>query len=227
MAVSFTHIVKAAEPVLSVILSGPLLGMSYIPLVYWSLLPIVAGCALSAMKEVSFAWNGFGNAMLSNLGFVLRNIYSKKYLDAYEKELQITGINMYAIITILSFLIEIPFAVAFEGHRWPEMWAAAAASQGGPTAMIQLVAVGGLFYHLYNQSSYMVLDTGVTPVTFSVANAVKRVAIVLATVAFFRNPVSPLNWIGSGMALAGTYLYSLATTEQKRRETAAAKAALA
>jgi solute carrier family 35, member E1 len=148
MAVSFTHIVKAAEPVLSVILSGPLLGMSYIPLVYWSLLPIVAGCALSAMKEVSFAWNGFGNAMLSNLGFVLRNIYSKKYLDVYEKELQITGINMYAIITILSFLIEIPFAVAFEGHRWTEMWAAAAASQGGPTAMIQLVAVGGLFYHL-------------------------------------------------------------------------------
>ena len=106
-AVSFAHVVKAAEPVLSVILSGPLLGQTYIPLVWLSLLPIVAGCSLSAMKEVSFAWSGFNNAMLSNVGFVLRNIYSKKYLDKYEKELQITGINMYAIISAMSFLFEV------------------------------------------------------------------------------------------------------------------------
>ena len=58
MAVSFAHIVKAAEPVLSVALSGPLLGIQY-PLYVWaSLIPIVAGCSLSAMKEVSFAWSG-------------------------------------------------------------------------------------------------------------------------------------------------------------------------
>jgi solute carrier family 35 protein E1 len=58
MAVSFAHIVKAAEPVFSVALSGPLLGVKY-PLYVWaSLLPIVAGCSMSAMKEVSFAWSG-------------------------------------------------------------------------------------------------------------------------------------------------------------------------
>ena len=91
--------------------------------------------------------------------------------------------------------------------------------------MVQLIAIGGLLYHLYNQASYMVLDTGITPVTFSVANAVKRVAVVVAAVAFFRNPVSPLNWIGSAVALLGTYLYSLATQEQKRRETGAKLAA--
>lgn len=78
MAVSFAHIVKAAEPVLSVALSGPLLGVAYPAYVWASILPIVAGCSLSAMKEISFAWNGFNNAMISNLGMVLRNIYSKK-----------------------------------------------------------------------------------------------------------------------------------------------------
>ena len=36
------------------------------------------------MKEVSFAWNGFTNAMLSNVGMVLRNIYSKKALGDYK-----------------------------------------------------------------------------------------------------------------------------------------------
>lgn len=36
------------------------------------------------MKEVSFSWGGFNNAMISNLGMVLRNIYSKKSLNDYK-----------------------------------------------------------------------------------------------------------------------------------------------
>lgn len=52
--------------------------------VWGSLLPIVGGCSLSAMKEVSFSWGGFNNAMISNLGMVLRNIYSKKSLNDYK-----------------------------------------------------------------------------------------------------------------------------------------------
>lgn len=31
-------------------------------------------------SKVSFAWSGFNNAMVSNVGMVLRNIYSKKFL---------------------------------------------------------------------------------------------------------------------------------------------------
>jgi solute carrier family 35 protein E1 len=84
MAVSFAHIVKSAEPVFSVALSGPLLGQTYPYYVWLSLLPIVAGCSLSAMKEISFAWSGFNYAMVSNLGMVLRNIYSKKSLTDYK-----------------------------------------------------------------------------------------------------------------------------------------------
>jgi hypothetical protein len=34
--------------------------------------------------QVSFAWNGFNNAMISNLGMVLRNILSKKSLVNYK-----------------------------------------------------------------------------------------------------------------------------------------------
>ena len=62
-------------------------GDTYPWYVWLSLLPIVAGCGLSAMKEVSFAWNGFNNAMLSNLGMVLRNIYSKKALKDFKVSL--------------------------------------------------------------------------------------------------------------------------------------------
>jgi solute carrier family 35 protein E1 len=85
VAVSFTHVIKSAEPVFSVLLQGPILGTPAPPFYVWlSLLPIVAGCSLSAIKEVSFAWGGFNNAMISNLGMVLRNIYSKKSLNKYK-----------------------------------------------------------------------------------------------------------------------------------------------
>ena len=55
MAVSFTHVIKAAEPVFSVILSGPLLGATYSPAVWASLIPIVLGCSMAAMKEAKEA----------------------------------------------------------------------------------------------------------------------------------------------------------------------------
>lgn len=87
VAVSFAHIIKSAEPVFSVILSGPILGQTYPWYVWASLLPIVGGCSLSAMKELSFNWAGFNNAMISNLGMVLRNIYSKKSLNDYKVQL--------------------------------------------------------------------------------------------------------------------------------------------
>lgn len=192
MAVSFTHVVKAAEPVLSVVLARGILGEVTPPYVWASLLPIIAGCSLAAMKEVSFSWAGFNNAMVSNVGMVLRNIYSKKYLQEFK---HIDGINMFALLSIISIAYCAPLALAFEGFRggayqWGGMAAAGAAALGGRAAFLQLLAASGLFYHLYNQASYMVLGQGISPVTFSVGNTMKRVAVVVAAVVFFRNPVS-------------------------------------
>ena len=63
---------------------------------------------------------------------------------------------------------------------------------------------------LWLQFSYMVLNQGISPVTFSVGNTMKRVAVVVSSVLFFKNPVALLNWVGSGIAIFGTFLYSLA-----------------
>lgn len=58
-AVSFTHIVKASEPVVSAALSAMMLGAFYSPVTYLTLLPIVGGVALASLKELSFTWLGF------------------------------------------------------------------------------------------------------------------------------------------------------------------------
>jgi solute carrier family 35 protein E1 len=77
-----------------------------------------------------------------------------------------------------------------------------------------MLFLSGIFYHLYNQVSYQAL-TNITPVTFSVGNALKRVAVIVASVIYFRNPVSPLNAAGSALALLGAYLYTKASESKK------------
>ena len=102
-AVSFTHIIKASEPVVSAALSAVLLGAVYSPITYLTLLPIVGGVALASLKELSFTWIGFIAAMGSNVSSALRGILAKKTMGGGVGE-NMTEANLYAVLTILAFI---------------------------------------------------------------------------------------------------------------------------
>ncbi|XP_058086129.1 xylulose 5-phosphate/phosphate translocator, chloroplastic [Magnolia sinica] len=213
VAVSFTHVIKSSEPVFSVVFSS-FLGDSY-PLSVWlSILPIVFGCALAAVTEVSFNPQGLWGALISNVGFVLRNIYSKRSLQNFK---QVNGLNLYGWISIMSLIYLFPVAVFVEGPLWVEGYRRAIEIVGKPSTFYLWVIVSGIFYHLYNQSSYQALDD-ISPLTFSVGNTMKRVVVIIATVLVFRNPVRPLNGLGSAIAIFGTFLYSQATAKKSGGE---------
>lgn len=213
VAVSFTHVIKSAEPAFSVLFSS-FLGDSY-PLKVWlSIIPIVFGCSLAAVTEVSFNFEGLSGAMISNVGFVLRNIYSKKSLQNFK---EVNGLNLYGWITILSFIYLFPVAVFVEGSQWVAGYHKAIATIGKPSTLYLWVMISGIFYHLYNQSSYEALDD-ISPLTFSVGNTMKRVVVIISTVLVFRNPVRPLNALGSAIAIFGTFLYSQATAKKPKIE---------
>ncbi|KAL2322595.1 hypothetical protein Fmac_026974 [Flemingia macrophylla] len=202
VAVSFTHIIKSGEPAFSVLVSRFILGETFPVPVYLSLLPIIGGCALAAVTELNFNMTGFMGAMISNLAFVFRNIFSKKGM----KGKSVSGMNYYACLSILSLAILTPFAIAVEG---PQMWAAGyqtAISQIGPQ-FIWWVAAQSVFYHLYNQVSYMSLDE-ISPLTFSIGNTMKRISVIVSSIIIFRTPVQPINALGAAIAILGTFLYS-------------------
>ncbi|KAL9270104.1 Glucose-6-phosphate/phosphate translocator 1, chloroplastic-like protein [Drosera capensis] len=204
VAVSFTHIIKSGEPAFSVLVSRFLLGESFSAGVYWSLLPIIGGCGLAAITELNFNMIGFMGAMISNLAFVFRNIFSKKGM----KGKSVSGMNYYACLSMLSFLILTPFALAVEG---PQMWAAGwerALSEIGPS-IVWWVAAQSVFYHLYNQVSYMSLDE-ISPLTFSIGNTMKRISVIVSSIIIFQTPVQPVNALGAAIAVLGTFLYSQA-----------------
>nr|XP_016454155.1 PREDICTED: glucose-6-phosphate/phosphate translocator 2, chloroplastic [Nicotiana tabacum] len=204
VAVSFTHIIKSGEPAFSVLVSSLLLGETFPLPVYLSLLPIIGGCALAAVTELNFNLIGFMGAMVSNLAFVFRNIFSKKGM----KGKSVGGMNYYACLSIMSLLILTPFAIAVEG---PQVWALGwqnAVSQIGPNFVWWVVAQS-VFYHLYNQVSYMSLNE-ISPLTFSIGNTMKRISVIVSSIIIFQNPIQPVNALGAAIAIFGTFLYSQA-----------------
>ncbi|XP_031277720.1 phosphoenolpyruvate/phosphate translocator 1, chloroplastic [Pistacia vera] len=203
VAVSFTHTIKAMEPFFSVVLSAMFLGELPTLWVVSSLVPIVGGVALASVTEVSFNWAGFWSAMASNLTNQSRNVLSKKVM--VKKEDSLDNITLFSIITIMSFLLLAPVAVFMEGVKFTPAYLQSAGLDVKVIATRSLIAA--LCFHAYQQVSYMILQR-VSPVTHSVGNCVKRVVVIVSSVIVFKTPVSPINALGTGIALAGVFLYS-------------------
>ncbi|URE26709.1 Triose phosphate phosphate translocator, non-green [Musa troglodytarum] len=203
VAVSFTHTIKAMEPFFSVLLSALFLGEMPSIWVIVSLLPIVGGVALASLTEASFNWAGFWSAMASNVTFQSRNVLSKKVM--VKKEESLDNINLFSIITIMSFFLLAPATLFVEGIKFTPSYLQSTGLNLKETYMRSCIAA--LCFHAYQQVSYMILAR-VSPVTHSVGNCVKRVVVIVTSVLFFRTPVSPINSLGTGIALAGVFLYS-------------------
>ncbi len=153
--------------------------------------------------------------MLSNIAFASRNIFSKQNMGDFKNDPTLTPANIYGIMSIMALLIEIPFALFFEGLN------------PLPSARIgYLLAGSGVFYTLYNTVSFMALGkTGV--VTHAVGNILKRASVIVVSILVFGTPVKLLNGIGMVIALLGTCMYSLIKSRFQARKAAekAAKAA--
>lgn len=208
-AVSFTHIVKASEPVVSAALSAVMLGAFYSPITYLTLLPIVGGVALASLKELSFTWLGFGAAMLSNVSSALRGILAKQTMGGGVGE-NMNETNLYAVLTMLSFAILLPVSLAVEPTSAVSKAVDAAVAAGtSKKELAILTALSGAYYYLYNEVAFLALGR-VNPVTHAVGNTIKRVVIIIASVVAFNTPISALGVAGSAIAITGTLLYSLA-----------------
>uniref|UniRef100_A0ACD5W0X5 Uncharacterized protein n=1 Tax=Avena sativa TaxID=4498 RepID=A0ACD5W0X5_AVESA len=206
VAVSFTHTIKASEPFFTVLLSAFFLGEWPSMLVLGSLVPIVGGVALASLTEVSFNWVGFWSAMASNLLNQTRNVLSKRLLAVGgEEEESMDDINLFSLITVLSFLLSCPLMLLMEGVKFSPAYLHSTGLNLHELCV--RAALAGLCFHGYQKISYMILAR-VSPVTHSVANCVKRVVVIVSSVLFFRTPISPVNALGTGAALGGVYLYS-------------------
>lgn len=219
-AVSFAHIVKASEPVVTCALNAVLLGQILPVSVYLTLLPIIGGVAIASMKELSFTYLALASAMLSNVSSAARGVLSKKTMSGKKIGENLDAQNLYAVLTAMSTIILIPMMLAVEGLGFFKGFSALAAdatSAFTAKSLAVLLGLSGASYYAYNEVAFLALGK-VNPVTHAVGNTIKRVVIIIASVVAFKTPMSTGSIIGSSIAIAGTLLYSLAMNASKAKK---------
>ncbi|KAI5657177.1 hypothetical protein M9H77_25970 [Catharanthus roseus] len=217
VAVSFTHTIKALEPFFNAAASQFILGQQ-IPLTLWlSLAPVVLGVSMASLTELSFNWTGFISAMISNISFTYRSIYSKKAMTDMDST------NLYAYISIIALIFCIPPAIILEGPQLMKQGFGDAIAKVGLTKLISDLFWVGMFYHLYNQIATNTLER-VAPLTHAVGNVLKRVFVIGFSIIVFGNKISTQTGIGTGIAIAGVAIYSFikAKMEEEKRQKKAA-----
>lgn len=172
------------------------------------------GVSLASAAELSFNWVGFISAMVSNLTFGFRAVWSKKAMSDI-KNLGSTAV--YAYTTLISVFICAPGVFIFEGPQLAAGMEKAISVLGAQQFYLKLGAVG-LLYHLYNQFAFNTLGR-VSPVSHGVCNVVKRVCIIGSSVVFFGNKLTTQTQFGTVIALIGTYLYTEAVKKEKLKNT--------
>ncbi|XP_059658808.1 triose phosphate/phosphate translocator, chloroplastic isoform X1 [Cornus florida] len=212
VAVSFTHTIKALEPFFNAAASQFILGQQ-LPITLWlSLLPVVLGVSMASLTELSFNWTGFISAMISNISFTYRSIYSKKAMTDMDST------NLYAYISIIAFIVCIPPALILEGPKLMKHGFSDAITKVGTTKFVTDLFWVGMFYHLYNQLATNTLER-VAPLTHAVGNVLKRVFVIGFSIVIFGNRISTQTAIGTCIAIAGVAIYSFikAKMEEEKR----------
>lgn len=215
-AVSFAHIVKASEPVVTCLLNAVLLGQ-VLPLpVYLTLIPIIAGVAIASLKELSFTVLALASAMLSNVSSAARGVLSKKTMSGKKIGENLDAQNLYAVLTAMSTLILVPTCLALEGTSFFKAFDGVVKAGDYTTkSLAMLLGLSGASYYAYNEVAFLALGK-VNPVTHAVGNTIKRVVIIVASVVAFKTPMSTGSIVGSTIAILGTLLYSLAMNATKK-----------
>ncbi|KAL3325787.1 hypothetical protein AABB24_036825 [Solanum stoloniferum] len=217
VAVSFTHTIKALEPFFNAAASQFILGQQ-IPLALWlSLAPVVLGVSMASLTELSFNWLGFTSAMISNISFTYRSIYSKKAMTDMDST------NVYAYISIIALIFCLPPAIFIEGPQLLQHGFNDAIAKVGLTKFVTDLFWVGMFYHLYNQVATNTLER-VAPLTHAVGNVLKRVFVIGFSIVIFGNKISTQTGIGTCIAIAGVAIYSFikAQMEEEKRQKKAA-----
>ena len=214
--VAFSNIVKTAEPLFTCLFAALLYKRAFPPAVYFSLLLVVLGVALVSARDVNFSSFSLMAGMTSNAAFALYSIGAKRLLATRDAQ------TTYALLTMLSCLVLVPVAAVMEwtGAGTSRMAAASLAPLGG-WRLVGLLVCTGLLQYLSNEIAFVTLSM-IHPVTYALANTLKRSFVVAASLLFFRQQLTPQAGAGAALALLGALGYSLAITHHQRATFSAA-----
>ena len=215
--VAFSNIIKTAEPIFTCLFAVLLYKRAFPPTVYASLLVVVLGVALVSTRELNFSSFSLAAGMLSNCAFALYSITAKRLLATRDPT------STYATLTAMSCLVLTPVACIMEwsGAGASRLAAANLAPRFTGGRLVALLVVTGLCQYLSNEVAFRTLSM-IHPITYALANTLKRSIVVGASLIFFGQRLPPAGYAGAAMAILGAMSYSLAIDRHNRERRAAA-----
>ncbi|KAI0343009.1 TPT-domain-containing protein [Trametopsis cervina] len=216
--VSTVHTIKALSPLFTVATYALMFGVSYSAETYLSLLPLTLGVMLACSFDIS-ASNAIGLlcAFGSALVFVSSNIFFKKIMPSTSghggSSHKLDKLNLLFYSSGMAFLLMIPIWI------WTDLPKLLPSSSGhvshpahpGPnhSSIVPYFIANGTVHFLQNVLAFVILAR-TSPVTYSIASLVKRVAVICAAVVWFSQRVHPVQGFGICLTFGGLYLYNRA-----------------
>ncbi|CAD5312435.1 unnamed protein product [Arabidopsis thaliana] len=217
-----SNLIKELSKILAVILECFIKALK-IDLDFWkSLFPValahtighveaIVRCALAAVTELNFSMIGFMGAMISNLAFVFRNIFSKKEM----KGKSVSVMNYYACLSMMTLLIVTPFANYVEG---PQMWVDGwqnDVSKSDQTLSSKFIL---MLYNTKETKKIKEVDLKpckISPLTFSAGNTMKRISFLVASIIIFQTLLNmSMPWVLPSRFLELSFILSMLRSEE-------------
>lgn len=185
---------------------------------------------LTTATEISYSHLGFITALMSNILFSTRNVYSKLFQSTYPK---ISSTQLFLLLNVLGVFLLFPMWIvsSWYHHFFPIVITSEndiiyhhnddaavvegnveTGAAGNGNSILEYLILASITHCIYNMSSFLILEH-ITPVSHSIGNALRRVYIVIFAIVWFGNPMNIMNLFGTLLALLGVVIYCYASAK--------------
>lgn len=210
--------IQALSPLFTVAAYALLFGVSYSPQTYLSLLPLTIGVMLACSFDISASnMTGLLCAFGSAVIFVSQNIFFKKIMPTPSAHStsshKLDKLNLLFYSSSMAFALMIPIWVYYD---LPNLLSSSSGHIAHPahpspahSSIIPYFLANGTVHFLQNVIAFILLAR-ISPVTYSIASLIKRVAVICAAILWFSQRVHFVQGIGITMTFGGLYMYNKA-----------------
>ena len=223
LPVSLAQTIRAANPFFVVVVSFALSGTRYPPRVLLSLVPLVAGFAMTTLAEVDFHLHSFLCAVGSVTILVIMSIISKSAFSAGagtdDAPPHWAQVQLWSVAIAALFL-----APTWVWEGGPTRVTSALANDDLGTAFQALIALNGAMYYAEQVMQFKAIECYAT-LTYGVIDTVRRLGIVVVTGYVMRGETFTTNKsIGVAVVCFGAIYYNSVKDEEAGKSKAKARA---
>ncbi|GAA5982279.1 hypothetical protein JCM10908_004812 [Rhodotorula pacifica] len=240
--VSTVHTIKALSPLFTVLSYAALFGVRYSSATYVALLPLTVGVMLACSFDLRANAMGFLCALGSTFIFVAQNIFSKKLLPKENSSVasgelktstgpggagggagsggaaKLDKLNLLFYSSGMAFFLMIPIwlysdasALFFSSPNSNQQPA------GSTSSLVFYFFANGSVHFAQNLLAFSILAR-TSPVTYSIASLIKRIAVICIAIVWSGQHVSLIQAVGMTSTFGGLWMYNRAKSDVDKGE---------